>query len=185
MYTETEKQFIINLAKRSIEHYLAKNKLLKIGEGEVPESLKEKHSCFVTLNLARALRGCIGHLEPVQSLYLDIIENAAGAAFNDHRFAPLSAEEYPLVEIEVSVLAIPQELFFTSSQELLDKLRPIVDGVIIKKGKNSATYLPQVWEDLPNKEYFLNSLCQKAGLSADEWQKEGVRVWIYQVEEIK
>ncbi len=185
MFNPVEKQFILQLARTSIEHYFATGKLLKMKEEEMPFSLKEERSCFVTLKSAGVLRGCIGRLEPAQPLYLDIIENAVGSAFADARFVPLSSEEYKLIDLEISVLTTSQELNFFTPEELLQKLRPGIDGVIIRLGENSATYLPQVWEDLPDKIHFLDSLCEKAGLVAGDWKKQGMKVLVYQVEIVK
>ncbi len=185
MYTAQEKQFILGLARRAIEQYLAKGTMLKVGESEVLENLRDEQSCFVTLELEKELRGCIGHVEPIQPLYLDIIENAVGAAFEDPRFLPLTREEYQRTEIEVSVLTVPRELIFSSSEDLLNKLRPGQDGVIIRRAERGATYLPQVWEKISDKERFLSELCLKADLLADDWRKRGLRVWTYQAEIIK
>lgn len=188
MFTLQEKKFILDLAGRAIENFFKsgpEGSGLKIAESEVvSEQLKETRSCFVTLTISGNLRGCIGHIEPVQPLYLDIIENAAAAAFRDPRFPPLSEEEYKKTEIEVSVLTKPEPLLFSSSEDLLKKLRPGTDGVILCRGSRGATYLPQVWDDLPDKEKFLSSLSEKAGLPADDWKKPGLEVLIYKVEAI-
>jgi len=180
------KQFILQLAHRSIEYYFQTNKILEISEEEIPsEELKQERSCFITLQLNGQLRGCIGHIEPTQELYKDIIENAVSAAFHDPRFSPLTQNEYKQINIEISILTKPEKLEFTDSQDLLNKLRPNIDGVIIRYNSYSSTYLPQVWEDLSDKEEFLASLCLKAGLSTDSWKEKGVEVYTYQVEIIK
>lgn len=187
MFSPNEQQYILQLARRSIEHYFNSGQLLKIEEEEeLPsEQLKEERSCFVTLTIDGHLRGCIGHVQAVQPLYLDIIENAVAAAFDDARFQALTREEFTRTGIEVSVLTKPQTLDFSSPEELLEKLRPRLDGVIIRLGTDGATYLPQVWDDLPDKEQFLSSLCMKAGLEPLDWKKAGLRVWTYQTEKIK
>lgn len=186
MFNEKEKQFILNLARRSIEYYFENGALLEIGDNEVEnEEMKEDRSCFVTLTIRGELRGCIGHILPIQPLYLDIIENAAAAAFEDPRFPPLTKEEFAQVEIEVSLLTSPSDLQFTSPEDLLNKLRPNIDGVILKQGQYSATYLPQVWEQLPAKEDFLSSLCMKAGLPAMAWRKNNAKIQTYQADVIK
>jgi len=199
MFTPQEKKFILDLAKRAIEYYFSakggsasggKNKkLLKIiSLREIPregKKLKETLSCFVTLTIGGNLRGCMGHVEAVQPLYLDIMENAAAAAFDDPRFSPLSEEEYKKTEIEVSVLSKPEPLSFSSPEDLLKKLRPGIDGVILRRGRRGATYLPQVWENLPDKEQFLSSLCEKAGLPTDDWKKSGLEVETYEVEALR
>jgi len=182
MFSVDEKQFILNLARESIEYYFDNHKLLKIIPSQVPEKLQAKQACFITLTINNNLRGCVGHTEPIQSLYLDVVENAVSAAFDDSRFSPLNKEEFDKVKIEVSILSTPTELIFSSPEELLKKLRAGIDGVIIQNGNNSATYLPQVWETFPDKIDFLNSLCEKAGLSADAWKKNSIKVWVYTVE---
>jgi AmmeMemoRadiSam system protein A len=185
MFSIIEQQYILSLAHRSIEHFFDSEKILEINEKELPtDELKEKRACFVTLTIDGNLRGCIGHIEPIQPLYLDIIENAVSASFEDQRFNPLSKNEFENVKLEVSILSIPSKLYFSDSQDLLNKLRPEIDGVIIRRGDYGATYLPQVWEDLKNKEEFLSSLCQKAGLPADDWQKSGMEIKVYQAEVI-
>jgi len=185
MFNIIEKQFILNLAHQSIEQYFYTGELLNIPEEEIPEKLLVEQSCFVTLTIDNELRGCIGHTAPIQSLYLDIIENAVGSAFDDPRFPPLSEEEYSQTKVEVSILTVPVELDFSSPEDLLNKIRPNIDGVIIKYEENGATYLPQVWEEISDKTQFLDSLCEKASLMAGDWKKRGVKVWVYQVEVIK
>lgn len=182
MFTDIEQQFLLATARKAVEHYLATGLKLHISEVVVPPALCEPRACFVTLTKNFDLRGCIGSLEAHQPLYLDVVENATAAAFADDRFFPLTKEEYPEVSVEVSVLTKPQPVAFTSPQELMDKLTVGRDGVIIKKGNESATYLPQVWDEMLEKHNFLSSLCLKAGLPPDEWQKPGVTVLTYQVE---
>jgi len=179
-YTQLEKQFLLELARRAIEFYFEKGRELEINESEIPSSrLKEERAVFVTLNQNNDLRGCIGCLEARLPLYQEVIDKAICAAFQDPRFLPLSKEELPKTQISISVLTIPKPLEFQDPQELLNKLTPEKDGVILKKGFNSATYLPKVWEELPDKELFLSSLCQKAGLESDAW-KGKIEVSTYQ-----
>lgn len=186
MFSFIEKDYIKNLAWRSIDSYFKNQKLLVINDSEVPTNkLKENRACFVTLAIEGELRGCIGRAEATQPLYLDIIENAAMAGFGDSRFEPLSKEELGKIEIEVSILSVPQLVGFTSPEDLLRKIHPGIDGVIIKRDRKGATYLPQVWEEILGKEDFLDSLCEKAGLSAGDWKKTGIELWTYQVEVIE
>lgn len=186
MFNQAEKKFILQLARQAIEHYFTNHQILTIRPAQLPsQQLKELGACFVTLELNHNLRGCVGHLEPIQALYLDVIDNAVAAAFQDARFSPLTEREFKNITIEVSVLTIPEPLEFVDWQELTNQLRPNLDGVVIRRGIYSATYLPQVWEDLPIKEEFLSSLCLKAGLTTNDWQKPGMKVWTYQVEIIK
>ena len=108
--------------------------------------------------------------------------NALNAAFHDPRFAPLSEQEFDRVRIEVSVLTAPRPLAFADGEDLVRKLRPKLDGVIVRKGYTSATFLPQVWEQLPRAEDFLSHLCLKAGLARDAWKHPGLEVSAYQVQ---
>lgn len=172
------KQFLLKLARQTLEHYFATGKMLEVSvsDGE----LNEKRGTFVTLTKNGLLRGCVGHIEPMQEIYKDVIENALAAAFEDNRFLPLKKEEMKDIEIEISVLTNPKQLIYSSPDDLLNKLQPLRDGVIIEKGRYGATYLPQVWEDLSDKEDFLSSLCEKAGMPADEWRSGKLKVLTYQ-----
>ena len=187
MFSSTERKNILKIARLAIERQLETGQDLEGKEVQsllTPEMTK-KRACFVTLkkNIVE-LRGCIGHVEAVQPLYKDVIENAVSAAFKDDRFFPVTQDELPEIEIEVSVLTDPTTVNFSSSQELLDKLEVGVDGVIIQKDSKGATYLPQVWDEMLEKHNFLSSLCLKAGLEPDDWQKPGVEVFTYRVEAI-
>lgn len=137
---------------------------------------------FVTLKINGRLRGCIGNLVAEKPLIKGVRDNAVNAAFHDPRFAPLSPAEFDKIQIEVSLLTEPQPLQYTDARDLLDKIRPHEDGLIIKKGPYSATFLPQVWEQVPDKKMFLQHLCMKAGLPADAWEKGGLEVLTYQVQ---
>ena len=137
---------------------------------------------FVTLKIAGELRGCIGSLTTNQPLTDNVRANALNAAFHDPRFAPLTAEEWPQVQIEVSVLSAPRKLDYASGEELPDRLSPHVDGIVIRSGYASSTFLPQVWKQLPRPQDFLAHLCLKAGLAADAWRKGNLEVETYQVQ---
>ncbi len=137
---------------------------------------------FVTLKLKGQLRGCIGSLSASDPLAEGVRRNAVNAAFHDPRFSPLTESELGQIEIEVSVLTDPQPLAFSDPEDLLRKLRAHVDGVIIRQGHASATFLPQVWEQLPKKEDFLGHLCLKAGLPRDAWKRGKLEVATYQVQ---
>jgi len=186
MYSAEEKKIILQLAREAIKYYLDSNLELVKEEIDVPSvKLKQKQACFVTLTVNGELRGCVGHLEAIRPLYQDVMENAVGAAFRDDRFWPLSKEELEKIAIEVSVLSQPQVLEYKSIEELLARLKPVIDGVIIEKGEVGATYLPQVWEELRTPEVFLSSLCEKAGLAEAEWEKGTLKVSTYTVEIIE
>ncbi|WP_300672901.1 AmmeMemoRadiSam system protein A [Desulfoluna sp.] len=145
-------------------------------------SLEEKQATFVTLKRQGKLRGCIGTLLPVTTLRNSVKDNTFAAAFRDPRFNAVQSGEFDEIEIEISLLTSPAPLAFDSPKALLMNLRTGLDGVIIKKGGASATFLPQVWEQIPNPETFLSQLCLKAGLSKQAWQEPGLDVFTYQVQ---
>jgi AmmeMemoRadiSam system protein A len=129
----------------------------------------KKLACFVTLTINGELRGCVGSLEAEKPLWEDVRDNALHAAFDDYRFKPLELEDLPKIHIEVSILTEPQPLPYKDSPDLLDKIDSSM-GLILKKDGRKATFLPQVWEQLPDKLDFLEHLSFKAGLDKDAWQ---------------
>lgn len=137
---------------------------------------------FVTLKLDSRLRGCIGSLKGFTPLRKEVRRNAIKAAFDDPRFRTLNADELERVHIEVSILTPPQNLNYRDADDLLQKLRPGIDGVILKKGPAGATFLPQVWDQLAKPEDFLAQLCLKAGLSEKTWQTGSLKIKTYQVQ---
>jgi AmmeMemoRadiSam system protein A len=141
-----------------------------------------RRGTFVTLSMGGELRGCIGNLFPTDPLVEGVRRNAAHAAFQDPRFKPLTENELDQVMIEVSILTHPQPLPYSTAQDLIQRLRPHLDGVIIRQGYASATFLPQVWDQLQNTEDFLGHLCLKAGLSRDAWKRSKLEVATYQVQ---
>jgi len=172
---------LLTLARKAIQSKL-EAKQIKIDE-KTKTQFNKKQACFVTLTLNNQLRGCIGSLLPHQSLYQDVVENSANAAFHDPRFLPLTKSELKQVKIEISILSIPKKLKYKNSQDLLKKIKS--KGVIIKHGWNSATYLPQVWEQISEPEEFISNLCIKAGLPPDTWKSEKLEIQTYEVEKIK
>jgi len=147
---------------------------------ETAQWLQEPGATFVTLQLHGELRGCVGSLVAKKSIREDVESNARAAAFHDPRFAPLSRREYPGIEIEVSQLSPLEKLAFESQKHLLTLLRPGVDGVVLEYGWQRGTFLPQVWEQLPDPKTFLTHLKQKAGLPADFWG-DGIQISRYTV----
>nr|WP_319493822.1 AmmeMemoRadiSam system protein A [uncultured Desulfobacter sp.] len=143
--------------------------------------LEIKMGLFVTLHKHGGLRGCIGIIEPVESLKTGVPETARLAAFKDSRFAPLTRDEFDQVDLEISLLSPPEKFEYSTAQELLQRLVPFKDGVIIEKASRRATFLPQVWEQLPDPGSFLSQLCLKAGLDADEWGDGSLTVHTYRV----
>jgi len=178
------KKILIEIAKKAIAEKLSGKKLLD-REALVREHpwLAEPGAAFVTLNEHRQLRGCIGSIIAHQPLIDDVIRNAQAAAFSDPRFPPLKADEFEKLEIEISLLTPPKELPYTDTADLKAKIRPGIDGVILRLGNYQATYLPSVWEQLPDFDGFFATLCQKAGLAANCLEAHPV-IYTYQAEKI-
>jgi AmmeMemoRadiSam system protein A len=166
---EAQQQLLLALAKSSIEHGLTTGRPLSVKLEDYPQELTERRATFVTLEKNRQLRGCIGMLEALRPLVQDIAENAFSAAFRDPRFPPLAAEELPQLAIHLSILSPAQPIEFTSEADLIRQLRPHIDGLILIEGSRRGTFLPSVWESLPNAANFLRHLKQKAGLPASYW----------------
>jgi len=180
--TEELGQQLLHLARKTIASRFGLHGGLPGRDITTEPDLQEKRGTFVTLKIRGQLRGCMGCLTPSETILEGIQRNALNAAFKDPRFPALTAPELEETEIEISILTNPQELQYTNGNDLLAKLRPNIDGVIISKGLARATFLPQVWEQLPRTEDFLAHLCRKAGLSFDEWQKGELDVATYQVQ---
>lgn len=181
--SSSEKRYLLKLARDSIEDYVRGRKVIEPRIED--DSLKENLGVFVTLEKNCQLRGCIGHIRAIQPLYLDVRDNAINAAFNDPRFRPVSEEELDKIEIEVSVLTEPELIRANSPEEYLENIQEGIDGIIIEYSGRSATYLPQVWKQLPDKEKFLGSLCNKAGLKSNCWREKGVKIYRYKVQAFK
>lgn len=142
---------------------------------------KYKNGTFVTLTIEGSLRGCIGNMLANGTLKEAIKNNAISAAFSDPRFSKLSKDEFNKINIELSILTEPKKLEYTDSDDLLSKIVKERDGVILRKGIYTSTFLPQVWEDIDSKEEFLSHLSLKAGLEFNAWEKDNLDVYTYQV----
>jgi len=162
------RQQLLELAGKSIRQGLSGSRL-PVREADYPESLRVRRATFVTLNIERALRGCIGTLEARQTLVEDVAQNAYSAAFQDPRFPALTWPEFERLHIHISILSPPEPMQFSSEKDLLAQLRPNVDGLIIEEGFYRGTFLPSVWEQLPEPSDFLRHLKQKAGMRPDHW----------------
>ncbi|MBN2004269.1 MAG: AmmeMemoRadiSam system protein A [Anaerolineae bacterium] len=180
---DIEREYLLTLARAVIEQAARGEKPLKTPAMPDSERLRAPGAAFVTLHTSSGqLRGCIGTLEAHCSLTEDVQHNAQASAFNDPRFPPVSSAELNNLVVEVSVLTPPEPLAFDGPDDLIRKLRPNVDGVLIERGWNRATFLPQVWEQLPDPEEFLGHLCNKARLPVNAWQWPDLKVSTYQVE---
>ena len=172
---------LCRLARKTIEAYINGEKFEP--DKATKEKYKEKKACFVTLSINGRLRGCVGCLEAKKELWKNVQENAIHAAFHDPRFMPLTKDELKEIKIEVSVLNVAKKLKFENEKDLLDKIDTNM-GIILKRNFNSATFLPQVWDQLPTFELFFSHLCQKAGMEPNCLSKIP-EVLTYQVEEYK
>ena len=183
---EAQGQVLVRLARQTIMEELGKAVSPHESESvrsSLTESCYQKHcGTFVTLKIDGQLRGCIGNLTATEPLLEGVRNNAINAAFRDPRFSPLTEKELPKVEIEVSILSEPRPLDYSDADDLINKLRVNIDGVIIRKGHASATFLPQVWQQLPAPEEFLSHLCMKAGLASKVWRNTKIEVLTYQVQ---
>lgn len=180
-----ERSFLLALARDSIESRVRQRALPEVDLANLPHSLSRDGASFVTLTKGGILRGCIGSLEARRPLAIDVQENAIGAALHDPRFPPVSPRELSMLRVEVSVLSPPVAFAYDGPADLIAKLRPRVDGVVIERGWQRATFLPQVWEKLPDPHEFLQHLCLKAGLSADAYRRPGLDVCTYQVDKFE
>lgn len=172
---------LLALAKNSIEYGLQNGRPLPVNLADFSPELTVKRATFVTLQKHHQLRGCIGMLEALRPLAEDIAKNAFAAAFNDPRFPPLRDDELADLEIHLSILSTPEPMLFSSEQNLLTQLQPGIDGLIFQVGHRRGTFLPSVWEQLPEPEQFLRHLKQKAGFSSDYWS-DNIQVFRYRVE---
>jgi len=159
---------LLQIARAAIADALGRDSAAGLGRAAEGETwLMEWRATFVTLKQDEELRGCVGSLEAQRPLAADVAANACAAAFQDTRFEQLSQEEFARTDLEVSLLSAPKRLMFEDHADLLARLRPDVDGVILEYGDRRATYLPQVWEGLPDPEQFIAYLKQKAGIARD------------------
>jgi AmmeMemoRadiSam system protein A len=181
--TSEEKQVLLRIARQSMELAVRGKELPPIDKSTLTPCLKESGASFVTLTVHGDLRGCIGALEPYQPLADDVREHAIAAALEDPRFPPVQPKELNQIEVEVSRLTVPKRLAYKDADDLLAKLNPNVDGVILRDGYRRATFLPQVWEKIPDKEDFLTELCYKMGAAGNAWKQKHLEALIYQVEE--
>lgn len=177
-----EQKMLLTIAREAITTKLNRVDLKPIEDYALSPSLLEEGASFVTLTKDGHLRGCIGSLEPSQSLAQDVQQRAIQAAFEDPRFPQLQNTELPFIRIEVSRISPLQPLHYENPADLAKLIKPHRDGVILKAGYRRATFLPQVWEQLPKPEDFLAHLCQKMGMPSNYWKTNLMEVYLYTVE---
>ncbi len=181
-FSPAQRKYLLDLARKTVDSVVKTGKLPEVDKDDVPEEFKKTRACFVTLKKRGQLRGCIGSIMPREPLWESVLHMARSAATEDPRFRPVKPDELKDVHIEISVLTVPKELKYDSPADLLKKLRPNVDGVVLSVGRNQSTYLPQVWEQLPDKEEFLSHLSKKAGLRPNAWKVDKPTILVYQAE---
>jgi AmmeMemoRadiSam system protein A len=183
-FTEQEKSFLLNLARQTVCWHLKYDVIPEPDKSELSEKVLQHLGCFVTLqHKEKGLRGCIGIFERREPLYKNVITRAIAATHDSRfRYDPVTYDELGNIKIEISVLTKPKDLPFDSSDDLLKKLRPNIDGVILYTRYGTSTYLPQVWEQIPGKEDFLSYLCQKHGAPRETWKRDfkNIKVQTYQ-----
>ena len=180
-----EQKLLLLVARRALDHVVQGKPEPILDLSGFPENLRKKGATFVTLTRHGELRGCIGALEAYQPLVNDVSEHAVAAGLKDYRFPPVSAVELSEIRIEISRLTEAIPLLYDLPHDLIKRLRPGIDGVIVRDGWKRATFLPQVWTKLSDPEDFLEHLCIKMGSSPDLWRRKKIEVMIYQVEEFK
>jgi len=166
------------LAKLAVETYVTTGNVPDVLESQIPESLKKRLACFVTVYVNKNLRGCIGTIEPVGSLYRSIIHNAVAAASEDFRFPSITKGELPDLSVEVSVLSPMRPYQFKNKEDLVGYLQKNKPGLVLEKHGAKALFLPQVWEELPDPVEFLANLSVKAGLNPHDWENN-TRFWVF------
>lgn len=182
-FTADERKILLELARKSVATAARGEGPPQPDAKDLAEKLTQPRACFVTLKKDHQLRGCIGTIFPRHPLCNAVVWAGRSAAVEDHRFPPVKPEELQQIEIEVSVLTLPNRLKFKSPDELLAKLRPDIDGVVLRVGGNQGLFLPQVWEQLPDKQRFLSRLAEeKAGLDPAAWKRSDAKILVFQVE---
>jgi len=176
-----QRSTLIEVARDSIEHGLRNGRPLDVSPCDHHPDLQVARASFVTLHRKGRLRGCVGHLEAIQALVVDVAQNAFAAAFQDARFKPLGQQQWPAVRLHLSILTPPEPIDCRDQADLLDQLRPGEDGLILQDGAQRGTFLPAVWESLPDPTDFLTELKRKAGLAPDHWS-DRLEVFRYRAE---
>ena len=180
--SDQDKVFLLRLAREALQHGVMGEPLRQLDLKTIPEELKQLGATFVTLTRNGELRGCIGTLEATRPLVEDVRVHAVAAALEDYRFPPLPVDELPKIRIEISRLTNPKKILFNNPEELLSQIRPGIDGVVIQTGVRRATFLPQVWDKVPDVEIFLGMLCRKMGSGPKCWRDKNIDISTYQVE---
>lgn len=183
LLSSEEGEQLLIYARQALESWINEGVFPNLDLKDVHPHLRQLGSSFVTLTIDEKLRGCVGALEPTMPLAQDVQQHAIAAATQDFRFPPVQPFELSEIAIEVSCLTTPKFLEYDSPDDLLQFLRPNIDGVVMMDGTRRATFLPQVWQKIPDHRSFLNLLCQKMGSPPDTWLKKKLNIFTYQVQE--
>ncbi len=182
--SDEERRLLLELAREAIRHGVRHGAPPRIDLESLPPALRQPRATFVTLEDDGQLRGCIGSLEPRRPLAEDVVHNAFAAAFGDPRFLPVREDEVDRLKIHISVLSPLEEIKAGSEAELLEQIRPGVDGLVIAEGDLRGTFLPVVWQSLPDKKELLRHLRVKAGLPPDYWS-DTMKIYRYTTQVIE
>lgn len=166
---EKHHALVLKVAADSVAHGVERREPLVVEPADYPAPLQESRAVFVTLTIGDRLRGCIGTLESLRPLIVNTAEYAYAAAFRDSRFEPVTRAEYSRLQYHVSVLSPPESLPCDSEADLIQKIRPGIDGLILEEGSCRGTFLPSVWEDLTDPAEFVRRLKIKAGMPERGW----------------
>ncbi|MBI5931728.1 MAG: AmmeMemoRadiSam system protein A [Chloroflexi bacterium] len=182
IYTPDEQRQLLTTARATLEAVTQGVALPRLHLNDFSPALQAERACFVTLTYAHSgeLRGCTGTLAARSPLILEVVNTTRQTALNDPRFYPVTPDEVPHLHIEISILTPMQPLAYTSPTDLMGKLRPTIDGVILQYHDRRATFLPQVWERVADPAAFLSMLCEKMGVDPDTWQQVHLEVYTYQ-----
>ncbi len=180
---QAEQDQLLKIARQALVASVQGKPLPALPMTDLPPSLTKNGASFVTLTISGQLRGCIGALQAYQPLAKDVQEHTVAAALQDFRFPQVRPTELPAIEIEVSILTPAEPLEYDSPDDLVRKLKPGEDGLVLSDGYRKATFLPQVWDSLPTAEEFLSHLCMKMGAPSNLWKKKHLDVSIYHVQE--
>jgi uncharacterized protein len=174
---------LLDLCLASIRHGIDTGQVIRINTAGFNPALKVRRATFVTLLKRGELRGCIGSLQAIRPLIIDVARNAYAAAFSDPRFARVSARELHALNVHISILSEPEAMSFSSEADLVSQLQPGIDGLVIEDKGRRGTFLPTVWDSFPEPQAFLNQLKRKAGLAETHWS-ERIKVSRYSTETI-
>ncbi len=183
-YSKDEKESLLKIAHASILNGFKAKRASVIDISKYSDNLLLPRSTFITLYLNNELRGCIGSLTAQETLVQSVANNAFAAAFQDPRFPSMRQSEFRSASISLSILSLPEPILFISEADLISKIRPNIDGLILQDGSNKGTFLPSVWSSLPNPKIFLQHLKQKANLPVDYWS-DTIKVERYTTEVIE